>query len=141
MPSPTLLTLALALFVLLLVPTRRLMRAGWPPRALGTYLGGMLLLGLVVAELPGPARYLVPILVVGYLAPFVTVRDGLDRLRGRRGSPVPDGRDGTTPEVRVERPPVKQVSGPARDVRPAGTTDPTGTADPADPTEDASGRT
>lgn len=111
MPNPALLALVGILFVLLLAPTRRLQLAGWSSRALATYLGSMLLLGFLVAELRGPARFLVPILVIGYLAPFVTLRSGLDRLRGR------DGQGGHS-EVRVERPPVKSVSGPARDVRP-----------------------
>ena len=110
MPNPALLALVGLLFVLLLAPTRRLQLAGWSSRALATYLGSMLLLGFLVAELRGPARFLVPILVIGYLAPFVTLRSGLDRLRGRGGQ-------GSDPDVRVERPPVKSVSGPARDVR------------------------
>lgn len=109
MPNPALLALVGLLFLLLLAPTRRLQLAGWPSRALATYLGSMLLLGLLVAELRGPARFLVPILVIGYLAPFVTLRSGLDRLRGR-------GRPGGNHDVHVERPPVKSVSGPARDV-------------------------
>ncbi len=107
MPSPALLALSLVLFVLLLPPTDRLRRAGWPPRALGAYLIAMLLLGLLVAELPGPARFLVPILIVGYLAPFVTARAGIDRLRRAR-----------RPDVSVEPPIVKQVHGPSRDVPP-----------------------
>jgi len=104
-PTPALLAIALGLFVLLLVPARRLQAAGWPPRALGGYMLGMLLIGLSFAVLPISARVLVPILVVGYLAPFVTARNGLDRLR-RRGRV----------SVAVERRPVKAVSGPARDV-------------------------
>jgi hypothetical protein len=106
-PSPVLLALALVLVVLFLAPTDRLRRAGWPPRALGAYLISMLILGLLVAELPGPARFLVPILILGYLAPFVTARAGLDRLRTAR-----------RPGVSVERPVVKQVHGPSRDVPP-----------------------
>ena len=105
MPSPALLALALVLFLVLLAPTDRLRRAGWPPRALGAYLLTMLLLGLLVAELPGPARFLVPILVLGYLAPFVAARVGLDRFRSPR-----------QPTITVERPPIKHVEGPARDV-------------------------
>jgi predicted lipid-binding transport protein (Tim44 family) len=90
---------------LFLIPTDRLRQAGWPARALGTYLGSMLLLGVVTAELPGPARFLVPILIVGYLAPFVAARSGIERRRRAAAS-----------TVTVERPPIKQVSGPARDV-------------------------
>jgi hypothetical protein len=103
-PSPGLIALLLILFLVLLAPTDRLRRAGWSPRALGLYLLAMLLIGLLVVELPGPARWLVPILVLGYIAPFVTARAGFDRLRGRG------------PTVTVERPAIKQVYGPARDV-------------------------
>jgi hypothetical protein len=106
MPSPALLAIALVLFVLLLAPTGRLQRAGWRPRALGTYLLGMLLMGLLVAELPVTARFLVPVVVLGFLAPFVSLRAGIDRLR-RPGRPAV-----------VERPPIKTVHGPARDIPP-----------------------
>jgi hypothetical protein len=118
MPTPAILALTGILFLLFLIPTRRLQLAGWPARALGSYLGGMLLLGLVAAELRSPARFLVPILVIGYLAPFVTLRSGIERLRGggRRGK-------GGGPDVRVERPPMRSVSGPARDVPPEDGTD------------------
>jgi hypothetical protein len=120
MPGPAILALTGLLFLLFLIPTRRLQLAGWPARALGSYLGGMLLLGLVAAELRGPTRFLVPILVIGYIAPFVTLRSGIDRLLGggRRlhgGSPR---RKGGGPDVRVERPPMRSVSGAVRDVPP-----------------------
>jgi hypothetical protein len=113
MPSPAILALTGLLFLLFLIPTRRLQLAGWPARALGSYLGGMLLLGLVAAELRGPTRFIVPILVIGYVAPFVTLRSGIERLLGggRR-------RKGGGPDVRVERPPMRSVSGPARNVPP-----------------------
>jgi hypothetical protein len=111
MVSPALLAVALVLFVLLLAPTGRLQRAGWPPRALGGYLIGMFALGLLVAVLPGPTRFLVPIIVLGYLAPFVAIRAGMARWR-RPGRPVV-----------VEPPPIKTVHGPARDVSPPGPAD------------------
>jgi hypothetical protein len=111
MLSPALLAIALVLFVLLLAPTGRLQRAGWPPRALGGYLLVMLALGLLVAELPGPTRFLVPIIVLGFLAPFVAVRAGIERWR-RPGRPVV-----------VEHPPIKTVHGPARDVSPTDPSD------------------
>jgi hypothetical protein len=106
MPSPALLAIALVLFVLLLAPAGRLQRAGWPPRALGAYLIVMLGLGLLVAYLPGPTRFLVPIIVVGFLAPFVAVPAGIERWRRPRRSVV------------VEPAQVKTVHGPARDVAP-----------------------
>ena len=117
MLSPTFLAVALTLFVVLLLPVDRLRRAGWSPRAMSAYLLTMLVLGLVLVELPGPARFLVPILIIGYLAPFVTARVGLDRFRPAR-----------QPTITVERPPIKQVSGPARDVPRPGTEPDDGTA-------------
>ncbi len=105
MLSPALLALALVLVVVLLAPTERLRRAGWPPRALGGYLVAMVLLGLLASELVAADRFLIPILVVGYLAPFVAARPAMDRLRPfRRAS------------VTVDRPPIKHVEGPSRDV-------------------------
>jgi hypothetical protein len=89
-PSPAFLALGLVLALLVLLPTRRLHIAGWPASWLATYYVIVLLLALLVAELRGPARFLVPILVVAYLAPFVTVRDGLARLLG--GPPREPGR-------------------------------------------------
>ena len=88
--------------LLVLIPTRRLFLGGWTTGPLAIYFLGMVTLGLLVAELRGPARYLVPILVVGYIAPFVTVREGLnrirDRLSGGSGPPPPvNGGPGDTP--------------------------------------------
>lgn len=87
MLAPTLLALGLVLALLVLLPTRRLYLAGWPTSWLATYYVVVLVLALLVAEVRGPARFLVPILVIAYLAPFVTVRDGLARLLGRPPSP------------------------------------------------------
>jgi hypothetical protein len=124
MLSPALLAIGLVLFVLLLVPTSRLQRAGWSPRALGGYLVGMFALSLLVTELPGPTRLLVPIIVLGYLAPFIAVRLGRGRWR-RPSRPVV-----------VERPPIKTVHGPARDVTPTSPDEPAHTR--PDPRDDGS---
>ena len=90
--SPTTVLLVGIVALLVLIPTRRLMIAGWQRDALTTYYLAMVLLGLVVAVMRGPATFLVPILIVAYLAPFVTLRDGIDRLLGRppRPGPGPD---------------------------------------------------
>lgn len=89
--SPGFLALGLLLAVLVLLPTRRLHLAGWPTSWLASYYLGVLMLALLVAELRGPAKFLVPILVVVYLAPFVTLREGIARLIGGppRPSPAP----------------------------------------------------
>lgn len=83
MPTVTLL-IGLVVGLVVLVPTRRLQLAGWGRDALMAYFIAVWLLGVVVAMVPVPARFLVPILLVAYLAPFITVRDGIDRLLGGR---------------------------------------------------------
>jgi hypothetical protein len=86
--SPTVVLLVGLVALLVLIPTRRLQLAGWKRESLATYYFALLLLGAVVAVMRAPATFLVPILIVAYLAPFVTLRDGLDRLLGR--PPAPD---------------------------------------------------
>lgn len=104
-PGVSEITLAIAALVafLVLIPTRRLQLNGWSRDALTTYFVAVWLLGVVVAVLPAPTRFLVPILLIAYLAPFVTIRAGLDRLLGR---PAP------RPPVEPEQPPVKNVTPP-----------------------------
>jgi hypothetical protein len=80
---PVLLALALLLGLLALVPTRRLARLGWSAGSLGAYFLALWLLALVAAVAGGPARLLVPLLLIAWVAPFVTWRDSLDRFRGR----------------------------------------------------------
>lgn len=82
------LVLVVAIALLALAPTRRLLLAGWSPSVLAAYYLGLVGLALVVAEVRGPARLLVPLLVIAYAAPFVTLRDGLARLRSRGAGPV-----------------------------------------------------
>jgi hypothetical protein len=84
-PPQALAVLAIVLAALVLIPTRRLYLAGWRGPALWAYFVIVVGLGLLIAELRAPARFLVPILVVAYLAPFVTARAGIDRLLGRGG--------------------------------------------------------
>jgi hypothetical protein len=105
--SPTTLALVGLVALLVLIPTRRLQLAGWRRESLTTYFLAVWLLGAVVAALPSPARFLIPLLLVAYLAPFVTIRDGLDRLLGR---PRSGGGDGG---ARVEEhPEIKNVTPP-----------------------------
>ncbi len=98
--SPALTGLGLVLALLALLPTRRLHLAGWPTSWLTAYYVGLLVLALLVAELRGPTRFLVPILFVVYIAPFVTVRDGLTKLLGRppASGTRPPPRDVTPPD-------------------------------------------
>lgn len=98
-------TIAIAGLVafLVLAPTRRLHLSGWGREAVTTYFVSAWLLGMAVAVLPIPTRFLVPVLLVAYLAPFLTIRAGLGRLFGRPEAPPP---------VEPKRPPMKDVTPP-----------------------------
>jgi hypothetical protein len=79
----TFLALLAVIGLLALIPTRRLFLAGWSSGALVAYFLTLVGLGLIVAELRAPARFLIPILVIVYIAPFVTARAGLARIFDR----------------------------------------------------------
>lgn len=83
--GPWTIALALLLALLIAIPTRRLALAGASRRTLVAYFVGLWLVALLAAELRAAARLLVPILLIVYLAPFVTLGQGLERLRGRFG--------------------------------------------------------
>jgi hypothetical protein len=107
MPSLAFAVLVLAIGLLVLIPTRRLFLAGWTPAALTAYFLGMAAFAFVVAELRGPARYLLPILVLAYIAQFITAREGISRLRDRFGSGPParpDPPGAGRPDDRVSEP-------------------------------------
>jgi len=106
-PLPLPLVLVGVLAFLVLIPTRRLYLAGYRGWPLLAYFLLVLAMGLLVAELRGPARFLVPILVIAYLAPFVSARAGVARLLGRGGS---TGDEGGGDDDR--RPPPKDVTPP-----------------------------
>ena len=85
MPSLTFILLVAAIGALALIPTRRLFTAGWRSGSLAAYFGMLFSLGLLIALTRGRVGFLLPILVLVYIAPFVTARDGIRRLRGRTG--------------------------------------------------------
>ena len=71
LPAPWLLALALVLGLLVLVPARRLQLSGLSARVIGLYALVLWLLGMAVAIRPVATRFLVPIVLVLYLAPFI----------------------------------------------------------------------
>jgi hypothetical protein len=84
MPPAFLLALLVAV-LLALLPVWRLRVAGWPPRTLFAawvlYAVGI----FVAVGFPGPARFLAPILVLAFVAPFVAGPERLTRLLHGRG--------------------------------------------------------
>ncbi len=104
MPELTLILLAAAIFGLALIPTRRLFSSGWKSRPLAVYFGGLLALGLLIALTRGRVGFLLPILVLIYIAPFITARHGLRQIRDR-----------FTPPVKNVTPPDKYVRSQPRD--------------------------
>jgi hypothetical protein len=106
--SPVILAIGLVIAGLVLIPTRRLQLGGWSRDALTTYFVVVWLLGVTVALIPAPTRFLLPVLLIAYLAPFVTLRAGLARLLGR---PV------RRPPAEPDRPPIKNVTPPDADGR------------------------
>src|SRR5687767_8033385 len=105
MPSLTFILLVAAIGLLVLIPTRRLFTRGWTSGTLAAYFGMVFALGVLIALTRGRVGFLLPILVLAYIAPFVTARDGIRRLRGRTGSdpgPVGTGGSSTAPGPRVK---------------------------------------
>ena len=109
-PAPALLAVGLAVGLAVLLPARRLQLAGLSSRSVGGYALCLWLLGFAVALRPAGTRFLIPILLIAYLAPFVATPDRIARvLRRGRGAGPP-----------VAPPPMKNVTPPSD-----GPTDPT----------------
>ncbi|HVA84991.1 MAG TPA: hypothetical protein VNF73_01605, partial [Candidatus Saccharimonadales bacterium] len=101
--------------LLVMIPTRRLFAAGFSTGVLTSYYVATTGLGLLVSELRGPAKFLIPILVAAYAVPFIITRPGVGRWLGRSG-PRAAGtaqrgpRSG--PGRASGRPPIKNVTPP-----------------------------
>ncbi len=104
LPTPALIAVGLVLALIVLLPARRLQLAGLSSRSIGGYALGLWLLGFALAVRPGGTRFLIPILLIAYIAPFVAAPDRIARVlrRGRGGGPP------VTPP-----PPMKNVTPPS----------------------------
>ena len=100
-PFPIALGLVIALLVLL--PARRLQLAGFRTRTIAAYAVATWALGSFLALRPFAARFLVPILVLLYVAPFVVAPERMTAAARRLRS---GGRDDPS------RPPMKNVTPP-----------------------------
>jgi len=85
--TPLVLALALGLALLVLLPARRLQLAELDPRWIGGYAATLWTIGMLVALRPGGLRFLFPILLIAWVAPFVVAPERLGRVlrRGGRG--------------------------------------------------------
>jgi hypothetical protein len=95
----TLLALAGLLALVAMIPTRRLFIAGWSTGGLTVYFAIVWLLSVLVAWGPGRSRFVLPLLVVAYAAPFLPLRSALDRILGRQPKRPPP-RNVTPPDAR-----------------------------------------
>jgi hypothetical protein len=100
---PWLLAIGLLIGLLVLLPARRLQLAGLSGRTIGLYTVLLWLAGFVTLVRPVGARFLIPIVLLAYVAPFVAAPEVVGRVL-RRGAPR--GR-GDPP-----RPPIKNVTPP-----------------------------
>ena len=99
-----LLALALVLGLLVLLPARRLQLAGLRGRVIGAYAVALWLMGFLLVVRPIAARFLVPIVLLTYIAPFVAAPEVVGRVL-RRGRP-------SDPPADPPRPPMKNVTPP-----------------------------
>jgi hypothetical protein len=102
LPTPALLGIAILIALVVLLPARRLQLAGMSSRVIALYAISLWALAMFLAIRPVLTRVLVPILLVLYLAPFVTAPErvaGIVRRTRRRDDDPP-------------RPPIKNVTPP-----------------------------
>ena len=111
LPTPALLVVGLLLGLVVLLPARRLQLAGLSSRVIGLYAVCVWALAFLLVFRPIAARFLVPILVVAYIAPFVVAPERISGIVRRR----PGGRGRGEPP----RPPMKNVTPPDDPTRPA----------------------
>lgn len=114
MPAAVILVLLLA-GLLALVPVWRLRTAGWPPAWLFAAWLTYAVLILAVMRFAAVTRFLLPILVVLYIAPYVIGPERLGRLVPRRQEPERPVID-VTPKP-PEGLPEPEVATPARPPR------------------------
>lgn len=84
MIPPFLIGLVLIVGIVALAPARRLYLAGRSSGFIATWLAAVWLLGVIVVLAPGLARFLIPLLLALYIAPYFTWPAGIARLLGGR---------------------------------------------------------
>jgi hypothetical protein len=106
MPIEILIVVLIVAVVVVAVPVRRLVLDGYSGWAIVAYVALLGLLAAGVTEARTLGRFILPILGLAYIAPFITLGRGFDRLLGRR-----------RPVVRVTPAETRAIA-PPRDVTP-----------------------
>jgi hypothetical protein len=114
LPAPWLLAAGLVIGLLVLLPARRLHDGGLSRGVITGYALTLWLLGLALVWRPIGARFIVPILLIAYIAPFVAGPDRVARLgrieRGRGGRAGGGGGRGSSGGSGPAKPPMKNVT-------------------------------
>jgi hypothetical protein len=116
MPAAVLLVLLLA-GLLALVPVWRLRAAAWPPAWLFAAWLTYAVLILVVMRFATLTRFMLPLLVVLYLAPFIAGPERLARLVPRRPVEEPRPVIDVTPQPAASLPPAERPRSRGRVLR------------------------
>jgi hypothetical protein len=95
---PWLLALGLVVAFLVLIPARRLRAAGLSSTAVGLSAAAIWALAMLVAIRPGATRLIIPLLLLGYMAPFIAGPDVLGRVLRRGGAGRRPMKDVTPPD-------------------------------------------
>ena len=106
LPNPLLLAAGLVIGLLVLLPARRLQLGGTSRQWIALYAVCVWALAFLLVVRPIAARFLVPILIVLYLAPFVAAPDRIRAIvrrspggrNGRGGPPAPPMKNVTPPD-------------------------------------------
>ena len=111
LPAPWLLASGLLLGLSVLLPARRLYDGGISTGVITGYALILWLLGMFVLWRPIGGKFIVPILLVAYIAPFVAGPDRIARL-GRIQSGRAGRKGGGRGEPGRAKPPMKNVTPP-----------------------------
>ena len=103
LPAPGLLAIGILLGLVVLLPAKRLQLGGVSSRLIGLYAICLWVLAFFLVVRPVAARFLVPILIIAYVAPFVVAPGRVAAImrRGpgpRRDPPAPPMKNVTPPD-------------------------------------------
>jgi hypothetical protein len=83
---PLVIGLALVIALLVMLPSRRLQLAGLDGTWIATYALTLWVGAMLIALFPGGVRFLFPILLIAWVAPFIVAPERIGRtFRGGRG--------------------------------------------------------